>query len=110
MKLGFVTAILPDLSLEEVLRFAGEEGFECIEVMCWPTGASDRRRYAGVTHIDVDGFGDEEAAEVRRLCTAYGVEISGLGYYPNPLTSDETERRTYVGHIRKLIEASARLG
>lgn len=110
MKLGFMTAILPDLSLEEVLRFAAEEGFECVEVMCWPADASDKRRYAGVTHIDVDHFGAEEAEEVRRLSKQYGVETSGLGYYPNPLTADADERRTYVGHIRKLIEASARLG
>lgn len=110
MKLGFMTAILPDLSLEEVLRFAADEGFECIEVMCWPTDASDRRRYAGVTHIDVDRFDDQEAEKVRRLAREYGVEISGLGYYPNPLTADQGERKTYVEHIRKVIEASGRLG
>ena len=31
MKLGFVSAILPDLSLEEVLTFAGSEGYDCVE-------------------------------------------------------------------------------
>ena len=53
MKLGFVTAILPDLALEEVLAFATAEGFECVELMCWPKGKAERR-YAGVTHVDVD--------------------------------------------------------
>ena len=55
MKLGFVSAILPELSLEEVLQFAQQEGFDCVELMCWPMGKAERR-YAGVTHIDVDGF------------------------------------------------------
>ncbi len=52
MKLGFVSAILPDLSLEEVAEVAACEGYTCVEVMCWPKGKAERR-YAGVTHIDV---------------------------------------------------------
>ena len=55
MKLGFVSAILPDLSLEEVVQFAAAEGFDCVELMCWPTGKAERR-YAGVTHVDVADF------------------------------------------------------
>ena len=42
MQLGFVSAILPDLSLEEVLAFAADEGFACVELMCWPPGGADR--------------------------------------------------------------------
>ena len=109
MKLGFVSAILADLSLEEVLAFAAEEGFDCVEVMCWPTDASDKRRYAGVTHIDVVDFSDEDARRVRELQERYGVFISGLGYYPNPLTANEAEREVYIAHIRKVIAASAKL-
>ena len=52
MQLGFVSAILPDLSLEEVFAFAADEGFGCVELMCWPPGGAERR-YAGVTHLDV---------------------------------------------------------
>jgi sugar phosphate isomerase/epimerase len=106
MKLGFVSAILPDLSLEEVLAFAAAEGYGCVEVMCWPAGAADARRYAGVTHLDVDGFGPAEAQQVRELCSRYGVEISGLGYYPNPLTPDLDERQVYVEHLGRLIDAA----
>ena len=88
MQLGFVSAILPDLSLEEVLDFAAAEGFDCVEVMCWPKGKAERR-YAGVTHIDVTGFtADDAAAHQRALCSQAASAISGLGYYPNPLTPD----------------------
>lgn len=110
MQLGFATAILPDLSLEEVLAFAADEGFRWLEVMCWPTDASDQRRYAGVTHIDVGAFGPEDAARVADLCRKYGVGISGLGYYPNPLAPDEAERNTYVAHLGRVIEAAGLLG
>ena len=48
MKLGFVSAILPEFSVEQVLAFAGEEGFGCVELMCWPVGKAERK-YAGVT-------------------------------------------------------------
>ena len=62
MKMGFVTAILQDESFEEVVDFASEHGFQCIEVACWPKGKAERR-YAGVTHIDVDALDDKRAEE-----------------------------------------------
>lgn len=108
MQLGFVSAILPELSLEEVLAFAAETDFDCVEVMCWPQGKAERR-YAGVTHIDVAGFDQTAAQEIQALVATYGVQISGLGYYPNPLVADPAARGAYVDHIRELIKASALL-
>lgn len=52
MKLGFVSAILPEFDLDQVLGFAPREGFSAVEVMCWPSGKADRR-FAGVAHLDV---------------------------------------------------------
>ena len=95
MKLGFVTAILPDLSLQEVAEFAAATGYGCIEVMCWPKGKAERR-YAGVTHLDVQGFDASAAARTHDLLAAAGVTISGLGYYPNPLTPDREEAQVYI--------------
>jgi sugar phosphate isomerase/epimerase len=109
MQLGFVTAIVPELSLEEVLSIAATEGFRCVEVMCWPMGKAERR-YAGVTHLDVTSLGEREVAHTQELSAKYGVQISSLGYYPNPLCPDPTERAAYADHLRLVIEASARLG
>jgi sugar phosphate isomerase/epimerase len=109
MKLGFVSAILPDLSLEEVAGFAAAEGFDCVELMCWPPGKAERR-YAGVTHVDVSEFGKAEAARVREQMAAAGVAISGLGYYPNPLAADREEAQVYIEHLRKVIRAAGLLG
>lgn len=105
MQLGFVSAILADLSLEEVLAFAADEGFDCVELMCWPTGGATRR-YAGVTHVDVTDFTDEKAAHVKALVKKHGVVISGLGYYPNPLDPDPAHRALVVGHLKKVISAA----
>ena len=108
MKLGFVSAILPDLTLREVFEFAAEEGFDCVEVMCWPPGRA-KRRYAGVTHIDVTELSNTEIKEIKTLISNSGVGISSLGYYPNPLTPDVTAARVYCDHIKKVIKASAEL-
>lgn len=105
LQLGFVTAILPDLEFEDVLAFAAQEKFSCVEVMCWPKGKAERR-YAGVTHIDVVGFSEDDAKSTQDLCAKYGVNISGLGYYPNPLTADEAEAAVYTNHIRAVISAA----
>jgi sugar phosphate isomerase/epimerase len=109
MKLGFVSAILPDLSLEEVARFAGSHGFDCVELMCWPPGKAERR-YAGVTHIDVSAFGKSEAARVQDQMAAAGVTISGLGYYPNLLAADREEAQIYLDHLKSVIRAAGLLG
>jgi sugar phosphate isomerase/epimerase len=109
MKLGFVSAILPDRSLEDVLRFAAETGYTCVELMCWPVSKAERR-YAGVTHVDVTDFESEQAAPIQELAQRHGVEISGLGYYPNPLAPDPQESQQAAAHIRQVIRATALLG
>ena len=109
MQLGFVSAILPELSLDEVLGFARAEGFGCVEVMCWPVGKAERR-YAGVTHLDVTHFTDEEVAKTQKLVARHGVEISALGYYPNPLCADPSEAAVYLEHLKKMISAAQMLG
>ncbi|MFK7846960.1 MAG: sugar phosphate isomerase/epimerase family protein [Rhodothermales bacterium] len=109
MKLGFVSAILPELSLEEVLALAADIGYDCVEVMCWPKGKASRR-YAGITHVDVSAFGKKEVQAVHDIVEKTGVEISALGYYPNPLTPDEKEAKVYQDHIKLLIQAAQKLG
>lgn len=109
MDLGFVTAILPDHSLEEVFKIASDIGYDCIEVMCWPLGKAERR-YAGITHIDLDTLTKKKAKEIREMSMEYNVRISALGYYPNPLTADLKASKLYVRHIKKLIRSAPLLG
>lgn len=109
MKLGFVSAIFADRSLEEVVDFAAQHGFQCIELMGWPKGKAERR-YAGVTHIDVDDLAEDKIAYIKDLFSSKGLFISGLGYYPNPLDPDEEKRVFYLNHIKKLIKAASLLG
>jgi sugar phosphate isomerase/epimerase len=109
MKLGFVSAILPDLSLREVVAFAREAGYSCVEIMCWPVSKAERR-YAGVTHIDVANLTKAHADEIHEVFEGAGIELSGLGYYPNPLSADRDEAQACIKHLQKVIRAAPLLG
>jgi sugar phosphate isomerase/epimerase len=109
MKLGFVSAILPELSLDQVLAFARANGFACVEAMCWPAGKAERK-FAGVTHVDVTGFTRVKADRVNALCARHGVPLSALGYYPNPLDPDPAVSKRAVAHLRRVIVAAELLG
>jgi sugar phosphate isomerase/epimerase len=50
------------------------------------------------------------AAEINALTKSKGVEISALGYYPNPLDPDMEKRKFFTAHIEKLIKAANLLG
>ena len=109
MQLGFVSAILPELSLDEVCGFARAERFACVEAMCWPVGKAERK-YAGVTHVDVTDFSQAAADDVNAVAARHGVALSGLGYYPNLLDPDAAAAAVAVEHIKRVIAAAPLLG
>ncbi len=109
MQLGFVSAILPEFSLKEVATFAAQTGYDCVELMCWPVSKAERR-YAGVTHVDVTDFDADLAAQVRETMASANVAVSGLGYYPNPLSPQREEAETAIEHLKKIIRAAPLIG
>ncbi len=109
MKLGLVSAILPDFSFEEVIDYAAKVGFECVEVCCWPRGKA-ARRYAGITHIDTEGLTEEKMTYYMNYAKERGVAISSLGYYPNPMDPNKEAADVAVAHLMTLIDLSAQMG
>ena len=79
-----------------------------LEIACWPKGRSDRR-YAGVTHIDVATLDKAGAQEINEMIERHGLEISSLGYYPNPLHPDSDHRSEVIEHLKKVIVAAEML-
>ena len=108
MKLGLQSAILPDATFEEVFDYAAGVGFECIEVCCWPVGKAIRR-YAGVTHIDINSADDDKLKYYKDYAAKKGVAISALGYYPNAMDPDQETSDVAVAHINNLIDAAAKM-
>ena len=43
------------------------------------------------------------------MLDGYGLAISSLGYYPNPLHPDAEHRETVIDHLKKVIDAAALL-
>ncbi|MCD2502808.1 sugar phosphate isomerase/epimerase [Clostridium sp. NSJ-145] len=109
MKMGFVSAILDNYSFEEMIDTASDLGFTCVEVACWPQGKAERR-YAGVSHIDVDDLSEEKVRYILDYCRKKNVEISSLAFYPNTLDRDIVRRTFNIEHLKKVIIASAKLG
>jgi sugar phosphate isomerase/epimerase len=109
MKLGIVSAALPQLSLEQLAAWAAGNHFEALELMCWPLSKAERR-YAGVTHVDVVDFTRDQAADVSAIMSRHSLQISALGYYPNPLTPDPAQREFFIAHLQKVIVAASLLG
>jgi sugar phosphate isomerase/epimerase len=108
MQLGFVSAIVPDLTLEEAFALGKATGYTCVELMCWPRGKAERR-YAGVTHIDVNTIDQAEVSRILGLAAANGMDISGLGYYPNFLSPDQEEGRAVALHFKRVLSAAKML-
>lgn len=111
MKFGFVSSILDGWTYEEMIDVAAEQGFQCVEVACWPQGKAERR-YAGVSHIDTERVldDDEYARHLLEYASERGIEISALAYYPNTLDPDLEKRAANIEHLKNVIRASAKLG
>lgn len=109
MKLGILSAIYDGYTFEEMIDHASGVGYECVEVACWPQGKAERR-YAGVSHIDVENLDDAKAKYILDYVSGHGMRISALGYYPNPLDADKARSEAAIRHIYACIDAAAKLG
>jgi sugar phosphate isomerase/epimerase len=107
VRLGLFTACLPGLSLDNIAAWAGDNGFEALEVAAWPrTGA----RSFEASHLDVAGFGEAAAEAVRALLDKHGLVLSAIGYYDNNLHPDAGTRAAAHEHLRRCIDAAQLLG
>ena len=94
--------------MEEVIDTAASIGYECVEVACWPVEKASRR-YAGVTHINIEELDEEKIRHIHDYCEQKGVAISALAYYPNVLTEDRAEQDRIRRHLIAMIEAAPKL-
>jgi sugar phosphate isomerase/epimerase len=62
-----------------------------------------------VTHIDVANLDQAKAKQTRSMLADYGLTVSALAYYPNPLHPDLKLRAAAIEHLKKVIDAAALL-
>lgn len=106
MQLGILTAPFSETPLTAVADWASSVGFSTLEIACWPASGGEARRYAGTSHVNVDGLTQSQASDIVADLNARKVGISGLGYYPNPLHADAAHRELVIGHLKKVITAA----
>ncbi len=109
MKLGFLTAPLPNMALGDIAEWAAASGFESLEIACWPPAKGPTRRYAGTSHVDVTDLSEGRASEIVDEVASHGLSISGLGFYPNPMHPDAEVRDAAIAHQKLVIEACAKM-
>jgi len=106
MKLGFLTACLPQLSLDDLVAWASKQGFKTLELAAWPVDSS--RDYKA-RQIDAARFTKDDAKRVKDLFAQYNVGISAMAYYDNNLDPDPEKRKCYHDHLKKVIDTASLL-
>ncbi len=107
MKLGFLTACMPERTLAEIAAWARAHDFDALEVAAWPA-LGDRPFTA--THLDVESFGQREADAATALFDRHRLTLSSIAFYDNNLHPDPTERSSVNRHVMACIDAAALLG
>jgi sugar phosphate isomerase/epimerase len=100
MQVGMLTVPFHNEPLEQVINWAAEAGFDCLEVYSAPkTG-----------HINPETF---RAAHVRAVCKrlgAAGVAVSSLAWYTNMTPAADDERKATVKTMKRLVDIAADMG
>jgi sugar phosphate isomerase/epimerase len=102
MKIGFINACLPELSLEKQLEWAQAHGFGSIEIHTAPkTLKIDLQKVAQVKG---------EAEQVNELLEEYHITISSFVLGGHHLHPDNEKREASQNHLKKMILAAEALG
>jgi sugar phosphate isomerase/epimerase len=80
-----------------------------VELCAWPKEKANRK-YAGVSHLDVDNTSDAYLNHIKSYAKSKDVEIVAIGYYPNPLDPNKENAKKYIDHIKKVVFFSHKLG
>ena len=94
MRIGFYT----DYS-QSIAAFAQEVGFTSLQLSAWPSSS-----------LNADTVTDDRIAEIRADLDGRDIEISALGYYPNPLDVDPEKAEEARRYLRKVIDLAPRMG
>ena len=106
MKIGFLTACLPNAHLERLVEWASIQGFKTLELAAWPY-ESDRDYQA--RQIDAAKFNKDDAKKVNELFVKNKMEISAMAFYENNIHPDLTRREYYLNHLKKVIDTASLL-
>ena len=100
MKLSFMTFVCPEWEIERVVQFAGEAGYDGVEI----------RVDAGHKHEISSQSSDETRRYVKKLFDDAGIEIPCVATSVQFGSSDITKRRENIEAAKANLELAADLG
>src|SRR6185295_2850922 len=104
LKLGFLTACMPNRSLADIARWAAEHGYDALEIAAWPDLGN---RPFTATHLTVEGFTGGDAETTKELFAKHSLTASSVAFYDNNLHPDPAERKAINEHVLACIDAAA---
>lgn len=107
MKLGLLTAALPQMTLPEVVAWSAQAGYDALEIAAWP---KESVHVYHAAHLDVAHFTSDDAKRVRIELYKHNLELSAITYCENNLHADEAERDRIHRHLRACVDAASLLG
>ncbi|MFP4661324.1 MAG: sugar phosphate isomerase/epimerase family protein [Halanaerobiales bacterium] len=104
MKLGVLTVLFGDKSLDETLEYLKDAGVDAVEI-----GAGG---YPGKKHADPDVLlnDDKKLQEFKGLIDKYGMEISALSCHGNPVHPVQEIADNYHSDFEKTVLLAEKLG
>jgi len=100
VEVGLLTAPFGRESLEYVVKWAAEVGFDALEVATGP----------GSNHCDPNKLDKKGIAAVRKLVDAHSIRISSLASYRNVTEADPAARKRTLEDLKKAVDVAAALG
>jgi sugar phosphate isomerase/epimerase len=107
MRIGFLTACLGQMTLDQIIEFAARERFDDIDVAAWPSFYHSNPFVA--THIDADAWTESQGLALRKHLSDAGVCISHTSFYANLIQHDDVMRGKYTEYLKRLIEVASSL-
>jgi sugar phosphate isomerase/epimerase len=99
MQVGLLTAPFGRETLEHVVRWAAEAGFDALEVASGP----------GSRHCDPAQVKAKGVADVKALLAECGIAISSLASYRNTTETDAELRKQVLADLKALVDLAAKL-
>ena len=98
MQIGFLTACMGDRKLGRIVKWAGKEGFDCLEISSG--------------HLDTAAMAKSpaKAKQVVKLLKDNGIEMSSIAHYANVMPADPAERKAAMAGLETAMEAAAAAG
>ena len=104
MKLGILTNVVCNLSLEEALDYFKSMGIEMVEIGCGGT--------PGIHHCDPDRLleNEEEMEAFRQIIAKSGMGISAFSCHGNPLHPVNEIRERYIHIMKNAVLMAEKMG